>query len=217
MRTLHRIHAAFGVDLNIMSHMLTCAQGMYNGLNADKVTYASPNPSLPVFLGLIQSCTTSHQAVSLRTRGAAATRGIQRGLLLTGMENERMYVQSLADGDPTHAVALIQNAGLVVAAEKVHHKALLTLRQGKVSGSLLCEANVGVLKSALMLRPTQGIFYNWAYTVDGAKSFIPLPPTTTGKTTITGLTPLTTVGVRVNLNGADGPGDWSQVFYTLVH
>jgi len=27
---------------------------------------------------------------------------------------------------------------------------------------------------------------------------------------------LTTVGVRVNLNSADGPGAWSQVVYRLV-
>ena len=72
-------------------------------------------------------------------------------------------------------------------------------------------------KSALALKPTQSVFFNWSYTLDGAKSFVNLPPTTIGRTTLQNLTPLTTVGVRVNLNGLDGPGEWSQVVYLVVH
>jgi hypothetical protein len=217
MRAPPRVRAVFGEDFTKILSMLTRAQGMHDGMAADTATYSAPNPTLSVFQGLITNLDTAQQATTLRTKGAAAARNVHRGLLLTAMESERMYIQTLADANPSRAVVLIENAGLVVARPAVHEKALLTLRQGKQSGTVICEANVHLLKSALTLRPTQYVFFNWSYTVDGGKSFINLPPTTTGRTTITNLTPLTTVGVRVNLNALDGPGEWSQVVYLLVH
>jgi hypothetical protein len=57
-------------------------------------------------------------------------------------------------------------------------------------------------------------YFNWQYTFDGGKSFVPMPSTTRSKSLLQGLTPLTTVGVRVSMTNSEGPGEWSQVVLT---
>jgi hypothetical protein len=216
MATLQRIRCVLGVYRLDTPAVLVRGQTMHDGLGADVATYAAPNPPLPAFQALIQSCAAAQQLAQLRGTGAAAERDVQRSLLLTGMETQRMYVQSLADAMPLRAVALIQNAGLIVAEPPVHHKAILTLRLGKQSGSVDCDANVRLLVGAGTPQPTQNKFFNWEYTVDGGKTFIALLPTTRAKVTIPNLTPLATVGVRVNLNNATGPGEWTHLVSILV-
>lgn len=213
---LGRLRAVFGIDVHKIVEVQARAQAMYDGLAADPATYASPTLPLPAFEALIQNLSAAQPAVKTRVLGAREKRDVQRGLLLTGMGIERTFVQALADANPTHAAALITNAGLVVATSPVHHKALLTLRNGKQSGTVTCDANVGLLVGAGATHPTANRCFNWQYTLDGSKSFITMLSTSGCKTLIQGLTPLATVGVRVSLSNAQGPGEWSQVVTILV-
>jgi hypothetical protein len=213
---LRRVRGILNVNKYDMPAVLNRGQAMYNGFEGDPATYASPTLALPAFLVLIQNASAAQQLALLRGKGAAGARDVQRDLLFTGMEIERMFVQSLADATPSRAVALIENAGLVVAQFPVHNKAILALANGNPSGTVNCAANVGLLMGAGAPMPTQGRFFNWEYTLDGSKTFISLLPTTRSKTTISNLTPLTMVGVRVNLNTSAGPGPWSQVVTILV-
>jgi hypothetical protein len=206
----------YGINTIDNPALLGCAQAMYNGMEGDPATYVAPPPPLPALLVLIQNAFKAQQAVAMGTKGAAATRDVERNLLFTGMENERMYIQTLADANPARAVALIQNVGLRVAGTPLYAKALLTLRLGKLSGSVVCDANVGLLETLTVVKPTRSRYYNWQYTVDGGLTFITPTPTPTGKITLHGLTPLTMVGVRVNLHDAAGPGPWSQLVTILV-
>jgi hypothetical protein len=214
--SLSRARAVFGINLAKVPEVLTRAQAMHAALAADPVTYASPTLPLPDFLGLIQSLGASQQAVRTRVIGAREKRDYDLALLISGMEVERTFVQALADKDWSRAAVVITNGGLVVAASPVHTKALLTLRNAKESGSVTCDANVGLLVGAGAKHPRQGRYFGWQCTVDGGKSFTTLVPTTRGKTVIQGLTPLTTVGVRVNMTNAEGPGEWSQIVTILV-
>lgn len=213
---MRRLFAAFGIDLKKIPQIIMCAQGMHDGMAADPATYAAPNPSLPSFLGLIHNLASAQQVVATRVRGAAAVRDMHRSFLITAMESELTYVQSLADASPLEAKALIQNVGLVIAASTASTKPLLTLRRGARPGSVDCEANVGMLLSAETTKLRQHKFFNWEYTVDGGDTFIRARSTTTGKITLVGLTPLTMVGVRVNLHLRSGPGEWSPVVTFLV-
>jgi hypothetical protein len=214
---MRRVRAVLGVDKHKIPALVARAQGIYNGMDADKVTYAGANPALPAFLTMIVNLTTAQQAVRTGLKGAAAARDVQRDILWTGMDTQRIFVQGLADAAPSRAVSLIQNAGLLVAQFTGHPKALLTLSLGKAPGSVECDANVSLLVGAGAPRPHQRRFFNWGYTLDGAKTFVTVPSTPTGKTTITNLPLLTQVGVRVNLNNMTGPGEWSQVVYILIH
>jgi hypothetical protein len=213
---LQRIRAILGVKKENVPAVLMRGYALYNGLAEDPVTYPLPVPPLPAFLNLLQNAAAAQQEALLRRKGAAAERDVQRDILFTAMENQRMMVQSLADATPARAVALIENAGLLVAAVPTHTKAVLTLRLGAQSGVVACDAHIGLLMGAGAKMPRQGRFFNWEYTVDGGASFIGVLPTTRSKTTLPNLTPLTMVGVRVNLNTAEGPGPWSQVVTILV-
>jgi hypothetical protein len=132
------------------------------------------------------------------------------------MQIERMFIQALADANPSHAEALITNGGLVVAAPPGYTKDLLTLRNGKQSGTVTCEANVKLLVGTGAKHPHESRYFNWEQTLDGGKTFTTLLSTTRGKTLIQGLTPLTTVGVRVSMTNSEGAGEWSQIVSILV-
>jgi hypothetical protein len=214
---MNRLRAVFGTSLKKAPVAVSVATGMYNGLNLDKPTYNNPNPSLPVFLTLITNVSTAQQAVRTRVVGAAEARNVQLSFLVSAMETERTFIQSLADASPAHASTLIRNAGLAIAATSVYTKGLLTLRAGRESGSIICDANVGLLVGVGVAHPSQNRFFNWEYTLDGGKTFVTMPSTTKGKTLLQNLVPLTLVGVRVNLNIGSGPGPWSPVVTIPVH
>lgn len=215
-QVLRRVRAVLGVDKYKILEVLARAQAMHDGMAAELAVYVTPTLPLPDFLGLIQNTTAAHQLVHNRTIGAAAARDVERDLLYTGMETERMFVQTLADAAPGRAISIIQNAGLVVAGSPVRNKALLTLRNGKPSGTVECYANVGLLVAASGGTKHQYRYFNWSYTVTGGASFVTAPSTPVGSTTIHGLVPLTEVGVRVSLTNPAGTGAWSNVVKLLV-
>jgi len=211
-----RLRAVYGGDMNKIVLIQGRALAMHDGINGDPGTYLNPPVSMPAFLTLIQNLGTSQQQVKTRVIGATENREVHRGLLLTAMDLERTFVQALSDANPSRAGALITNAGLVIAGTGVHTKPLLTVRNGKQSGILTCDANVGLLVGTGAKHPNENRYFNWSYTLDGSKTFISAPSTTRGKTVISGLTPLTMVGVRVSLTNSEGPGEWSQVVTKLV-
>jgi hypothetical protein len=217
MPLARRIRAVPGIDQNKTPDVLRVGNAMYNGGEADKATYASLLGSLPGLLTLIQSCSAAQAAVPSRTVGAVATRNVARAALYQGIESGCAIVQTIADSMPARAVAIIENVGLKVVLFGPHPKPLLALELGPVSGSILCDANVGLLMGAGALKPYQTRFVNWQYTLDGSKTYVSAPPTTKGKTTIENLPVLGTVGVRVSLTTGEGPQPWSQVVTIIVH
>jgi hypothetical protein len=214
MPTTRRYRAVLGVERDHIPDVQVRAQTLYTGLDGDKVMYAAPNPPLPAFLILIQNLASSQQTALARGKGSAAVRDGSRDLLWVGMESQRTYVQGLADVS-SNPVSVIQNAGLLVARFSPYTKPFLALTLGKQSGTVACDANVGLLVGTGAKHPNASRFLNWEYTSDG-KTFVSLPSTPTGKTTIHGLTPLTIVGVRVSLTNSEGPGPWSEVATILV-
>ena len=193
------------------------AQTMHDKMEGDPATYAAPNPPLATFLTLIENVRQAQLLVPTRAIGAAAARDAARDLLFTAAEMERLYVQTLVDANQSRAVTLIENAGLVVARFPVRQKPLLALDNGPQPGTVLCDANVGLLLSMEGFTPHRFRCINWAFSVDGGKTFVSAPATPNGKTTLVGLPSLTIVGVKVAVSTAKGAGAWSQVVTILVH
>ncbi len=166
---------------------------------------------------MITNLTVSQQAVRTRT-GSAANRNVDRDLLWTAMLTQRTYVQVLVNQSPERAIALIHNAGFVLGGYTPKYKALLSLTRGTQSGTVLCDANVGLLVAGMgAQKSSQNRFFGWEYTLDGSKTFVAAPSTPIGKTVLLGLPPLATVGVRVSLTNRSGQGAWSQVVSIIVH
>lgn len=213
---LGRLRAVFDVDVKKVVEVTDRATAMHGGLSNDTSTYANPPIALPAFNGLIQNVITAQQQVRTRVIGARAKRDAELGLLLTGMEVERSFVQALADADPANAEVLITGAGLVVSGVGTYQKPMLGLRNGKQPGTVVCDANVGLLVGTDAKHPTERRYFNWEYTLDGGKSFVALRSTTRARTLLEGLPLLATVGVRVSMTNSEGPGPWSQVVTILV-
>ena len=201
----------FGVDMKKVPAVVGRAEAMDLGMGSDPVTYANPSPPLSVFKNLITSVTTAQKEVNTRAVGAAAARDVQLGLLIAGMESERLFVQNLANTNRSRAVEIIQKAGLVVAARPGSTKLLLVLRNGPQQGSVACDANVGMLIGTEAKHPYAARFFGWQYTVDDGKTFVTAPVTAHGKTLLTGLPSLALVGVRVNITILGVTGEWSDV------
>ena len=185
------------------------AKLMEKGLEDHTGTFPNPNPALPAFSAQIVTTDKAQVVAGNGGKGVAATRNVQLGLLVGMMESELVYIQSIADGgNPDEAVSTLQAGGVAVAAVGQRNKAILTVTKGPAPGSVVLEANIGVLLSGKRGRKH---FLNWQYTTDG-KTFISLPSTPDGMTTATGLTPLTVVGFRVSATMMKGvTSAWSPV------
>src|SRR4051812_36841428 len=107
---LQRVRAVFGVNLQKVPAAAGRADAMRSGMADDPLTYDAPDPALPAFQKLITDVTSAQTEVRKRTVGAAATRDVALRLLIGGMESERLFVQGLADKDPSRAVQITSAA-----------------------------------------------------------------------------------------------------------
>jgi hypothetical protein len=191
------------------------AKLMKKGIEDNAALFTTPNPALAVFSNQIVVTDEAQVAAGKGGKGVAAARDVQLGLLAGMMDSELVYIQSVADsGNPDEAISTLHAGGVEVAAFGQHAKAILAVTQGPTSGSVSLEANASALLGGNLWRKH---FLSWEYTTDG-KTFIAMPSTPEARTTLTGLTPLTTVGFRVAITVTKSPmGPWSQVVNFLVH
>jgi hypothetical protein len=188
---------------------------MEKGLGDHVDIFPTPNPALVIFSNQIAVTDKAQVVAGQGAKGSAAARDVQVGLLAGMMGTELMYMQSVADaGSPDEAVSTLLAGGVEIAAFGPREKAILTVTQGPVPGAVALAANAGALLSGKRRRKH---FFQWEYTTDG-KTFLAMPSTPEASTTLTGLTPLTTVGCRVAVVMAKGIASaWSQVVNFLVH
>ena len=214
MTTPIRIRAALSIPKSKVPAVLTQAKAIYNGLGANTALFPSPNPSLAFLLGQIQALDTAQQATLTKTKGTAAVRNTKRDALVTSLESERMYVQSLCDANPEQAVAIITAAGMAVAKLPVHDKPVLQAKPGSASGSVVLVANAGLLVGKGVSKKST---FNWQSSTDGGKTWNSAPSTPLASTEITGLPAMTVVSFRVAATVSKTTGAWSQVITLLVH
>ena len=117
------------------------------------------------------------------------------------------YVEGVANANPANAAAVINSAGMVVKKQPTRSKNNINFRKTAASGSVVVMARVG---------SRQKQSHEWEYSIDGGKTWLPLPPTTQAKTTITGLTPGLTVQVKQRAITGTGPGTWTDPATALV-
>jgi hypothetical protein len=208
----HRDRAILKIDRNSTPSVNKRAQAVTNGMGADPNRFPAPNPPLADVQAQIAKVSAAEQVVETRTKGAAAARNVQRGILVGMLETQRAYVQSVCDANPEQAKAIIEAAGMVVATSPTRNEPLLEITGGVQSGTVDLDANATILTG----KSGRKVFYNWQWTADGGKTFASAPATVQAKTTIANLTPLTMVGFRVSTTGAEGPGEWSPIVTVLV-
>jgi hypothetical protein len=213
MNTNHRVRAVLNLDKKKIPAVLSLAKAIYTGMGANPTLFPSPNPPLPTLLSEIQTLDTAQQAVRSGTKGLANTRNVKRDALVTSLENERMYVQTLCDANPDEAVALITAAEMAVGKAPTREKPVLKVKPGAASGSVDLAANASILVGKDVSRKA---LFNWQYSADGGKTWIGAPPTPFASTQITGLTPAITYAFRVSATVSTVTGPWSPFVSILV-
>ena len=216
MGTIHRARAVMKIKGKNTVSVTGRANTMCSGIAAHPGLFATPAVPVTTIQGQIVVVNDAEVVAATRAKGAAAARNVQRSLLVGLLEKTLTYVQGIADACPSQeqAVACIQAAGCMVAGAGGQSKPILAAKQGPEAGAVILAANARALTGGSQRKH----FFNWSYSGDGGKSWVSMPSTPKAKTTLSGLTPLTTYEFRVSITTSDGvAGAWSQTFAILVH
>ena len=186
--------------------LITHAQAIVSAMTGNPA-FPSPAPALAALVTAIEDLQTAETAALSRVKGAVAVRNEKRAALVTLLEQEKSYVQTTADANLETATSVIESAHIGVRKIPVHKPRTFEALQGAVSGSAKLVAKSAGARAS----------YEWQYSIDGGKTWVPAPVTLQAKTTITGLTPATSVMFRYRPVTKKGEGDWSQTLSLLVH
>jgi hypothetical protein len=120
-------------------------------------------------------------------------------VLKIDLSNERAYVELRANADPANASKIADAAGMSLHKPRARTKAPLAAKAGTVSGVVHLTA----------LHAAGAKANEWQYSADAGKTWVDLPSTTKAATTVTNLTPGTTVQFRQRAVTKSGVSDWS--------
>jgi len=217
MSTLSRPRASFGTSKKDVPGVLDRSQAMYNGFIANIGMFGSPTITMVAFLALITALVTAQQhATGTKAKGSASLRNTKRDSLWTAMDALRAYVQGLADvASAENAVAIIEAAGMLVAAAPAHQKAVLTATLTAMLGVVRLDANASLLKGKAAA--WKQVTFNWQWSSDGGKSWNSISSTPYASTDVTGLAPMATYSFRVSATIGKVTEPWSQAVSLLVH
>jgi hypothetical protein len=217
MSTMYRPRASFGVKKRNVVDVLTRAQSMCSGITEHAATFVSPTVTMAAFLALITALALSQQnAVGTKARGSTTLRNTRRDAVWTAMESLRAYVQALADVvNAENAAALIESAGLRVAAVPTHQKAALTATLTTTPGVVHLDVHAALLVGPASL--TKKVTFNWQWSGDGGATWHDLRSTPYGNTDVPGLALMGTYGFRASVTIGRDAGAWSQAVSLLVH
>lgn len=210
---IQRTRVVLSLETSKVPALLPQAKAIYNSFEANKAQLPAPPVPLATLLAQIQDLDTAEQATGTRTKGTVPVRNAKRAVLVTSLENLRMYVQTLCDASPEQAAAIASAASMAVAKVPLHDKPVLQAKQGAQSGTVALIANATLLIGRGVRKKAT---FNWEMSADGGKTWLPLPSTPIASTTVAGLTPATTYAFRVCVTVSKTVGEWSQPVMLLV-
>jgi hypothetical protein len=204
INSVHRTVASLKLPGTVPA-LITYAQGIVKGMTGN-TAFPTPSPSLPTVTAAINDLQTAETAALARTKGAVATRNEKRIALASLLQLQRAYIQSVADAAAENAPSIIQSAGIAVRKTPVRAPRVFEAKPGALSGTVKLVAPAAARRAS----------YDWEYSIDGAKSWVAVPGTLQARTTVTGLTPVSTVQFRYCAVTQTGQGDWSAPVSLLV-
>jgi hypothetical protein len=203
--SIHRATIALDVPKKIADFILytnNIVQKM-----TDNPNFPTPTPSIAALTAAVNDLHSAETTALSRAKGSATVRNDKRATLVSLLQQLDGYVQGIADATPQNGAAIIESAGLTVRKMPAHGKRAFAAKPGALSGSAIVTAVTAGPRSS----------YEWQYSTDGGKTWVPAPATTQGKTTIAGLPSGTTVQFRyLSVTPKGGQGDWSAAVSMLV-
>jgi hypothetical protein len=142
---------------------------MQTAILAALAIFTSLPISMPAFLLLIQAAATAQAASASKAKGLAAIRDTKVDTLWTAMQSLKTYVQGLSDAtDAVSAVALIQQAGLLVSKTAKSTKLLLAATFIPATGLVHLAVNATLLVGT---RTNKKTTFTWSWSTDGGKTW----------------------------------------------
>jgi hypothetical protein len=163
-------------------------------------SFLTPAPTLAAVATALDELEAAETAALARTKGAAATRNEKRAAVVLLLKQLGHYIQAVADASAEGGASIIESAGLAVRKAHTRRARAFEAKAGAVSGSARLVATSASRRAS----------YEWQYSADGGKTWIPAPVTLQAKTTIAGLVPGATVLFKYRPVTKTGEGDWSQ-------
>jgi hypothetical protein len=200
----HRALAVLSLPRNV-SALITYAVGLVKGMTGNAY-FPTPTPPLATVQTAVADLQTAETGAQTRVKGAAALRNEKQQALLTLLEQLRTYVQSTADASPENGPSIIQSAGMTLRKTPVRKPLGFHAKLGSVSGTVKVVAPAAARRAS----------YEWQYSTDGGKTWVTMPSTLQSRTSLSGLTPQTTLQLRYRAVVKAGEGDWSPPISILV-
>jgi hypothetical protein len=200
----HRTIVALAFPVRVAA-LISLAKAIVDGLNGNP-SFPNPDPSIAALNAAIAELETAETAANTRVHGAVATRDQKRAALIALLRGAKAFVQKIADAHPDTAPALIQSAAMGVKRPTGHGRRVFSVKQGTLSGSVAVAAAVAGPRAT----------YEWEYSSDGGKTWLPMPPTTRSKTALAGLQPGATYSFRYRSVTQGGASDWTQPIALVV-
>jgi hypothetical protein len=170
------------------------------GAMTDNPHFPAPLPALWVVSKAVSDLRTAETAALTRAQGTIDTRNDERRMLVSLLHQLRAYVQVIADADPRNGAFIIESAGLAVRKRPARRPRVFSAKPGAESGEVKLIAPSAGHRSA----------YEWEYSIDGGATWLAMAPTLQAKTSITGLTPGSSVQFKYRWVDKSGASSWSQ-------
>jgi hypothetical protein len=193
----HRFVAALNLPLQV-TLLITFAKSVVDRMTGNAF-FPAPYPALAVVTTAIGALQDAETAAVARTKGAASTRNEKRAVLVSLLQQLRMYVQSIADANPENGLSIVESAGMALKKPAVRKPRVFAALPGATSGTVKIVA------------PSAGhrASYEWQYSLDGGKTWVDIAPTLQAKTSLSGLTSGTPLEFRYRWVLKTGASDWS--------
>ena len=202
--SMHRVMVALKRPTSA-PELLIFARAVVNAMNGN-AWFPAPVPSLARVQAAIDRLAVAETAALSMTVGLKKARNEAQTVLVGRLTRLKAYVQGVADDNPDFAAAIVESAGLSVAARGNRPKPVLGVLRGRVSGSVRL-----VVKAVAKVAS-----YQWQLSKDAGKTWLDLPKTLQAKTTVTQLTPGMTYGFRFRALTRRGVGDWCEPVSYMV-
>jgi hypothetical protein len=207
-------HAVLRLKKDKIAMILAFARVVYAAMLAEAARFTAPVPTLVLLLAQINALDLAQQAIARSPRGTATgPRNTARDALWASLRSLQHYVQTLADADAPNSFAIIKSAGFDVALTTARDKPVLAADLTGFPGGVKLVANARALTGGSQKAAT----YNWAYSLDGGHTWVPVPGTPKATTTVSGLPVMSTVSFRVSVTLGDTMEPWAQSVTIPVH
>jgi hypothetical protein len=201
----YRVLAVLKLPRNNVPPQITYASRIVTSMT-DNAWFPSPVPPLATVSAAIDALAEAQTATLSKTVGTADTRDDRRRDMIQRLELLKAYVQGIADANPDSAVSIIESAGMAVKGRRGPGGRVFGAKRGLVSGSMSLTASKAGERAS----------YEWAYSLDGAVTWILLPGTNSASTTVTGLKPGAKLLFRYRVCVKDVWSDWSDPIAVIV-